>query len=68
MDGAFAVAIADLVHDLVEAFALSPFGVAEEPLPAGVLLRLKHQSKAEDYDQAAAYIRGVAKNEGLSFA
>jgi sugar phosphate isomerase/epimerase len=35
---------------------------------AGVPLMLEHLSKAEDYDQAAAYIRGVAKNVGLSFA
>jgi sugar phosphate isomerase/epimerase len=34
----------------------------------GVPLMLEHLSKAEDYDKAAAYIRGVAKNEGLSFA
>lgn len=34
----------------------------------GVPLMLEHLSKAEDYDQAAAYIRSVAKNEGLSFA
>jgi len=34
----------------------------------GVPLMLEHLSKAEDYDQAAAYIRGVAKTEGLSFA
>jgi sugar phosphate isomerase/epimerase len=34
----------------------------------GVPLMLEHLSKAEDYDQAAAHIRDVAKNEGLSFA
>jgi sugar phosphate isomerase/epimerase len=34
----------------------------------GVPLMLEHLTKAEDYDQAAAYIRSVAKNEGLSFA
>ena len=31
-------------------------------------LMLEHLSKAEDYDKAAAYIRGVAKDAGLSFA
>ena len=34
----------------------------------GVPLMLEHLSKAEDYDKAAAYIRGVAKDAGLSFA
>jgi len=34
----------------------------------GVPLMLEHLSKAEDYDQAAAYIRGVATEAGLSFA
>jgi sugar phosphate isomerase/epimerase len=34
----------------------------------GTPLMLEHLSKAEDYDKAAAHIRGVAKNVGLSFA
>lgn len=34
----------------------------------GVPLMLEHLSKAEDYDKAAAHIRGVAKDAGLSFA
>ena len=34
----------------------------------GVPLMLEHLSRAEDYDQAAAYIRGVARDAGLSFA
>jgi sugar phosphate isomerase/epimerase len=34
----------------------------------GTPLMLEHLSKAEDYDKAAAYIRGVAKDVGLSFA
>jgi hypothetical protein len=29
---------------------------------------LEHLPKAEDYDKAAAYIRSVAKDQGLSFA
>lgn len=33
----------------------------------GTPLMLEHLSKAEEYDQAAAYIRGVAKEVGLSF-
>jgi sugar phosphate isomerase/epimerase len=31
-------------------------------------LMMEHLSKAEEYDKAAAHIRGIAKNEGLSFA
>jgi len=31
-------------------------------------LMMEHLSKAEEYDQAAAYIRGVAQSVGLSFA
>jgi len=34
----------------------------------GTPLMLEHLSKAEEYDQAAAYIRGVAKDAGLAFA
>jgi sugar phosphate isomerase/epimerase len=34
----------------------------------GVPLMLEHLSKAEDYDKAAAHIRSVAKDQGLSFA
>jgi len=34
----------------------------------GTPLMLEHLSKAEEYEQAANHIRGVAKNAGLSFA
>ncbi len=34
----------------------------------GVPLMLEHLPNAEEYDQAAAHIRGVAKDVGLSFA
>lgn len=37
-------------------------------LDPGVPLMLEHLSKEDEYDQAAAFIRSVATDEGLSFA
>ena len=34
----------------------------------GTPLMLEHLSNAEEYEKAAEHVRGVAKNEGLSFA